>query len=161
MSTGPPMSDRGTRIEVRDLTKRFGTFTAVDDLSFTVEPGRITGFLGPNGAGKTTTLRMLLGLVRPRAGTATIGGQRYADIAAPQSTVGAALEATNFHPGRTGRDHLRVLADTGRRPARPGRRDARARRHPGRGAQARRRLLAWACASGSASPRRCSATRRC
>jgi ABC-2 type transport system ATP-binding protein len=102
----------GARIEVRDLTKRFGTFTAVDRLSFSVEPGRITGFLGPNGAGKTTTLRMLLGLVRPTEGTATIGGQPYADLAAPQRVVGSALEATNFHPGRSGRDHLLVLADT-------------------------------------------------
>jgi ABC-2 type transport system ATP-binding protein len=102
----------GARIEVRDLTKRFGTFTAVDHLSFTVEPGRITGFLGPNGAGKTTTLRMLLGLIRPTGGSATIGGQNYHDIATPIRVVGSALEATNFHPGRTGRDHLRVLADT-------------------------------------------------
>jgi ABC-2 type transport system ATP-binding protein len=102
----------GARIEIRDLTKRFGSFTAVDDLTFTVEPGRITGFLGPNGAGKTTALRMLLGLIRPSAGTATIDGQRYHDIETPMSVVGSALEATNFHPGRTGRDHLRVLADT-------------------------------------------------
>jgi ABC-2 type transport system ATP-binding protein len=102
----------GTRIEVRDLTKRFGSITAVDNLSFTVEPGRVTGFLGPNGAGKTTTLRMLLGLVRPDSGIATIGGQRYSEIATPQRVVGSALEATNFHPGRSGRNHLRVLADT-------------------------------------------------
>jgi ABC-2 type transport system ATP-binding protein len=102
----------GTRIEVRNLTKRFGSFTAVDNLSFTVEPGRITGFLGPNGAGKTTTLRMLLGLVRATSGTATIGGQSYGEITTPQRVVGAALEATNFHPGRSGRDHLRILADT-------------------------------------------------
>jgi len=102
----------GTRIEVRDLTKRFGSFTAVDSLSFTVEPGRITGFLGPNGAGKTTTLRMLLGLVRPSSGTATIGGLPYSEIATPLRVVGSALEATNFHPGRSGRNHLRVLADT-------------------------------------------------
>jgi ABC-2 type transport system ATP-binding protein len=101
-----------TRIEVRGLTKRFGSFTAVDDLSFSVEPGRIAGFLGPNGAGKTTTLRMLLGLVKPTSGTATIGGQAYREIKSPQRVVGSALEATNFHPGRSGRDHLRVLADT-------------------------------------------------
>ena len=104
---------RGARIEIRGLTKRFGDFTAVDDLSFDVEPGRITGFLGPNGAGKTTTLRMLLGLVHATGGTATIGGQRYQDLAQPLHTVGAALEATNFHPGRSGRDHLRVLAKAG------------------------------------------------
>ena len=108
----PTRPTEGARIEVRNLTKRFGTFTAVDNLSFTVEPGRITGFLGPNGAGKTTTLRMLLGLVNPSSGAATIGGRYYHDIAQPMSVVGSALEATNFHPGRTGRDHLRVLADT-------------------------------------------------
>ncbi len=101
-----------TRVEVNDLTKQFGSLTAVDHLSFAVEPGRITGFLGPNGAGKTTTLRMLLGLVRPTSGTATIGGQSYSHLRAPQHVVGAALEATNFHPGRSGRNHLRVMADT-------------------------------------------------
>jgi ABC-2 type transport system ATP-binding protein len=100
------------RIVVDRLTKKFGTLTAVDDLSFSVDPGRITGFLGPNGAGKTTTLRMLLGLVRQSSGTATIGGKRYAEIVRPQRVVGSALEATGFHPGRTGRNHLMVLADT-------------------------------------------------
>ncbi|PKW26061.1 ABC transporter ATP-binding protein [Phycicoccus duodecadis] len=114
MSTTTP----GARIEVRGLTKRFGGFTAVDDLSFDVEPGRITGFLGPNGAGKTTTLRMVLGLVRATAGDATIGGVRYVDLPDPLRTVGAALEATNFHPGRSGRDHLRVLADAASVPTR-------------------------------------------
>src|SRR5664280_2890647 len=103
---------RQGRVEVSKLTKKFGTLTAVDNLSFSVEPGRITGFLGPNGAGKTTTLRMLLGLVRPTSGSATIGGQSYSHLSAPQRVVGAALEATNFHPGRSGRDHLRVMADT-------------------------------------------------
>ena len=110
------MTDGGTehaRVEVQDLTKQFGSLTAVDHLSFSVEPGRITGFLGPNGAGKTTTLRMLLGLVRPTSGTATIGGQTYIHLRSPQHVVGAALEATNFHPGRSGRNHLRVMADTG------------------------------------------------
>ena len=101
---------QGAAIEIASLTKRFGSFVAVDDLSFTVQPGRITGFLGPNGAGKTTTLRMLLGLVTPTSGTATIDGHRYRDLARPAHMVGAALEATNFHPGRSGRDHLRVLA---------------------------------------------------
>jgi ABC-2 type transport system ATP-binding protein len=100
------------RVEVRDLTKQFGSLTAVNKLSFSVEPGRITGFLGPNGAGKTTTLRMLLGLVRPTSGSATIGGHPYREIRHPQRVVGSALEATNFHPGRSGRDHLRVMADT-------------------------------------------------
>ncbi|MFZ0158622.1 MAG: ATP-binding cassette domain-containing protein, partial [Kineosporiaceae bacterium] len=105
---GPP----GARIEIRSLTKHFGDVVAVDNLSFDVEPGRITGFLGPNGAGKTTTLRMALGLVRPTSGSATIGGKAYAHIHRPLRVVGAALEATSFHPGRSGRDHLRVLADT-------------------------------------------------
>jgi ABC-2 type transport system ATP-binding protein len=100
------------RVQVTDLTKRFGALTAVNNLSFSVEPGRITGFLGPNGAGKTTTLRMLLGLVRPTSGSATIGGQSYSHLRTPQRVVGAALEATSFHPGRSGRNHLRVMADT-------------------------------------------------
>ena len=102
----------GARIEIRGLTKHFGDVKAVDNLSFDVEPGRITGFLGPNGAGKTTTLRMALGLVRPTSGTALIGGVPYRRIARPLRVVGSALEATNFHPGRSGRDHLRVLGDT-------------------------------------------------
>jgi ABC-2 type transport system ATP-binding protein len=90
------------------LTKRFGTITAVDRLSFTVAPGLITGFLGPNGAGKSTTLRMLLGLVAPDIGTATISGRRYDDLLDPGRHVGAVLETAGFHPGCTGRDHLRV-----------------------------------------------------
>lgn len=108
----------GVQIAVAGLTKRFGRLTAVDNLDFTVEPGRVTGFLGPNGAGKTTTLRMLLGLVQPTAGTATIGGSTYHDLAHPLQTVGASLEASNFHPGRSGRDHLRVLADASGIPTR-------------------------------------------
>jgi ABC-2 type transport system ATP-binding protein len=98
------------QISVSHLSKRFGPIAAVDDLSFDVEPGRVTGFLGPNGAGKTTTLRMLLGLVTPSSGTATISGRRYADIRQPTRVVGAALEAASFHPGRSARDHLRVMA---------------------------------------------------
>ena len=111
--TSPPRgasSVRGQRLEFTNLSKHFGTFRAVDDLSFAVSPGRITGFLGPNGAGKTTTLRMLLGLIRPTSGTATIGGQAYAHLADPTGTVGAALEATGFHPGRSGRNHLRTIS---------------------------------------------------
>lgn len=108
-----PRADRtGTGITVQGLSKKFGDFVAVDNLTFQVTPGRITGFLGPNGAGKTTTLRMLLGLIRPSEGTGLIGGTKYADLPRPMQTVGAALEATNFHPGRSGRDHLRVLAAT-------------------------------------------------
>jgi len=101
--------ESGIPIEISGLSKQFGHVTAVDDLSFTVEPGRVTGFLGPNGAGKTTTLRVLLGLVRPTTGTATFGGTAYRDLPRPLTTVGAALDA-NFHPGRTARNHLRVYA---------------------------------------------------
>jgi ABC-2 type transport system ATP-binding protein len=97
------------QIAVSGLTKVYKDLRAVDDLSFTVEPGRVTGFLGPNGAGKTTTLRMLLNLVRPTAGTATIGGQRYADLKEPIREVGAILEASSAHKGRTGRNHLRII----------------------------------------------------
>ena len=100
------------RIVVDGLTKRYKGVTAVDDLSFTVEPGRVTGFLGPNGAGKTTTLRMLLNLVMPAAGTATIGGHRYADLQQPTRAVGAVLEASSAHKGRTGRNHLRACCLT-------------------------------------------------
>ncbi len=101
---------RGATIEVRGLTKRFGTLTAVDDLSFTVEPGRVTGFLGPNGAGKTTTLRIVLDLAAATSGTCTIGGRRYRDIPDPARHVGAVLEATNFHPSRRARAHLQMMA---------------------------------------------------
>src|SRR6186713_115526 len=96
------------QIVVQGLTKVYPKVRAVDGLSFTVEPGRVTGFLGPNGAGKTTTLRMLLGLVAPTSGTATFGGQRYRDLPRPLHTVGAALEAASFHPGRTAAHHLGV-----------------------------------------------------
>jgi ABC-2 type transport system ATP-binding protein len=97
------------RIVVSGLTKSYPGFNAVDDLSFTVEPGRVTGFLGPNGAGKTTTLRMLLGLVEPTSGTATFGGRAYVDLERPLQTVGAVLEASSAHRGRTGRNHLRSI----------------------------------------------------
>jgi len=97
-------------IEVASLTKRYGGVVAVDDLSFRAEPGRVTGFLGPNGAGKTTTLRALLGLLHATSGTATVLGRRYADLDDPVRTVGAILEANAFHPGRSGRNHLRTLA---------------------------------------------------
>jgi ABC-2 type transport system ATP-binding protein len=97
-------------ITLDGLTKRYGSVTAVDRLTFEVAPGRVTGFLGPNGAGKTTTLRMLLGLVAPTSGRALIDGRRYAELDRPRHAVGAVLEATGFHPGRRGRDHLRILA---------------------------------------------------
>ncbi|MGH3720491.1 MAG: ATP-binding cassette domain-containing protein [Pseudonocardiaceae bacterium] len=96
------------RIVVSKLCKDFGSIRAVDRLSFTVEPGAVTGFLGPNGAGKTTTLRALLGLVEPTSGTATIEGLRYAELIDPLRTVGAALESSSFHPARSGLAHLRI-----------------------------------------------------
>jgi ABC-2 type transport system ATP-binding protein len=108
----------GLTVEVEGLTKHFGSVHAVEDLSFAVAPGKVTGFLGPNGAGKTTTLRILLGLVAATSGTATLGGRRYVDLPDPLRTVGAALEATGFHPGRSARDHLRVLATASGLPQR-------------------------------------------
>jgi ABC-2 type transport system ATP-binding protein len=99
----------GATIEVRGLTKHFGSIQAVRGLDFTAHPGRVTGFLGPNGAGKTTALRMLLGLVYPTAGTATIDGRRYQDLHEPTRQVGAVLEATSFHPSRRARAHLKML----------------------------------------------------
>jgi ABC-2 type transport system ATP-binding protein len=100
-------------IEVNGLTKRFGRILAVEDLSFRAEPGRVTGFLGPNGAGKTTTLRALVALLHPTAGTATILDRPYAQLEEPVRVVGAVLEASGFHPGRSGRNHLRTLATAG------------------------------------------------
>jgi ABC-2 type transport system ATP-binding protein len=105
-------------IEVRGLTKRFGDRVAVDDLSFAAHAGKVTAFLGPNGAGKTTTFRMLLGLARPTAGTALISGRGYAELDRPRRKVGAVLESSGFHPGRTGRDHLRVIATAAAFPRR-------------------------------------------
>ncbi len=102
------MTSETGQVEVRALSKTFGTVKAVDDLSFSVPAGTITGFLGPNGAGKTTTLRCLLGLIGATGGSATIGGRRYADLPHPATTVGAMLEASSFHPARSGRNHLRV-----------------------------------------------------
>ena len=97
-------------IEARGLVKRYGSTTAVDDLSFDVRPGTVTGFLGPNGAGKSTTMRMMLGLDRPDAGAVRINGQHYHDLRWPLREVGALLEAKAFHPGRTARAHLTALA---------------------------------------------------
>jgi ABC-2 type transport system ATP-binding protein len=98
-------------IQVAGLTKRYGDVRAVDDLSFSVRSGAVTGFLGPNGAGKTTTLRMVLGLARPTAGEATVKGRRYVELEEPARTVGANLEIAGAHPGRSGRNHLRALAE--------------------------------------------------
>ncbi|MEV6931242.1 ATP-binding cassette domain-containing protein [Dactylosporangium sp. NPDC051485] len=105
------------QIVVSGLTKQYRKVRAVDNLSFVVEPGRVTGFLGPNGAGKTTTLRMVLNLVTPTAGTATIGGHRYADVDEPLRLVGAILEASAAHKGRSARNHLRCVAAAGGFPA--------------------------------------------
>ncbi|MFC9469621.1 ABC transporter ATP-binding protein [Streptomyces coelicoflavus] len=99
-------------IEAKNLTKRYGDKTAVNDLSFTVEPGRVTGFLGPNGAGKSTTMRLLLGLDRPDAGEATVNGVPYRELARPLRVVGALLEARAVHTGRSAYDHLLCLAQT-------------------------------------------------
>ena len=103
-------------IEVRGLTKRYGDTVAVDDLSFEVRPGRVTGFLGPNGAGKSTTMRLVLGLDHPSSGHALIDGRAYASLREPLRHVGALLESDAFHPGRSARDHLRVGARTNRIP---------------------------------------------
>ena len=105
-------------VEFRNLSKRFGGFAAVDELSFDIEAGRVTGFLGPNGAGKSTTLRALLGLVRPTSGSATFDGRRYDELERPAARVGAVLEDASFHPGRSGRNHLRILAAAGEHPVR-------------------------------------------
>jgi len=109
--------EAGCLIEVSNLTKRFGTKVAVDDLSFTVEPGRVTGFLGPNGAGKSTTMRVILGLDRPQGGTATIEGRAYQNLPDPLRTVGALLEAKSVHSGRSARNHLLFLTQTQGLPA--------------------------------------------
>jgi ABC-2 type transport system ATP-binding protein len=105
-------------IEVTDLTKKYGRCTAIDGLSFTVQPGRVTGFLGPNGAGKSTTMRLMLQLAEPTRGEALINGQRYRQLSSPLRRVGAMLEAGSAHPGRTAREHLRAMAASNRIPDR-------------------------------------------
>jgi ABC-2 type transport system ATP-binding protein len=103
-------------IEINGVSKRFGSVRAVSDLSFAVEAGRVTGFLGPNGAGKSTTIRILLGLVHQNGGTATFDGRQYGELEEPSAQVGAVLEDASFHPGRSGRNHLRILAAAGGHP---------------------------------------------
>jgi ABC-2 type transport system ATP-binding protein len=110
-------AEMAATIEFQQLTKRYGSNLAVDGLTAEVMPGAITAFLGPNGAGKTTTLRMLLGLVTPTQGTATIDGRHYAELETPIHHVGAMLEASSFHPGRTAKDHLRILAAAAQLPS--------------------------------------------
>ena len=151
------MTDQEGRIVVAGLIKTYGTLRAVDGLSFTVEPGTITGFLGPNGAGKTTTLRMLLGLITPDAGTATISGHPYRALSVPNNQVGAVLEASGFHPARSGRNHLRIYGTVNGYP--PERADQvldwSASPTP---AGDRCAATPWACANGSPWPPPCSAT---
>jgi ABC-2 type transport system ATP-binding protein len=118
--TGPasaPVSEGGDPVvSLGGLTKRYGDLVAVDDLSFSIRSGTITGFLGPNGAGKTTTLRLLLGLAKPTAGDASVFGRPYRELDDPARRVGAVLESSDLHPGRSGRDHLRSLALAARIP---------------------------------------------
>ena len=106
----PLVGARDPVVTVGSLTKRYGDLVAVDDLTFSLHAGTVTGFLGPNGAGKTTTLRLLLGLAEPTAGEALVFGRRYRELEDPARLVGAVLESSDFHPGRSGRDHLRALA---------------------------------------------------
>jgi ABC-2 type transport system ATP-binding protein len=105
----PPLAGESV-VQVRSLSKRFGEILAVDDISLSLEAGTVTGFLGPNGAGKTTTLKVLLGLAEPTAGEALVFGRRYGELEQPARRVGAVLESNDFHPGRSGRDHLKMLA---------------------------------------------------
>src|SRR5262245_28760641 len=105
-----PVPHAGSMIEVTNLTRRYKGHTAVDDVSFTCEPGTVTGFLGPNGAGKSTTLRMITGLTRPTAGSATINGRPYAKLSNPGRVAGVMLDAAAQHPGRTGRETLTICS---------------------------------------------------
>ena len=142
------------------LTKRFGDLTAVSDLTFDLEGGSVTGFLGPNGAGKTTTLRMVLGLAAPTAGRALLFGRPFVELERPATRVGAVLEAADLHPGRTGRDHLRVLACAARVPRVGSRRFCRwstCARPPVAGPAD----IRSGCVSGSGSRARCSAILSC
>ena len=110
-TTGSATVGDSYALDVEHVTKRYGDRNVVDDLSFTVPPGRVTGFLGPNGSGKSTTMKIMLDLAAASEGRATIGGRRYRELPDPARTVGAMIESDAFHPGRSGRNHLRVLAD--------------------------------------------------
>src|SRR5262245_6429769 len=114
MTGGRPRSRLHGVLSATHLSKRYGDVLAVDDLSFTLQPGTITGLIGPNGAGKTTTLRLLLGLAAPTGGSAQVGGRPYRELPDPPRRVGAVLESGDFDGGRSGRDHLRALALAGR-----------------------------------------------
>src|SRR6478735_8274528 len=113
-----PRPEGGAMITVQSLTKRYGGFTAVDDVTFTARPGRVTGFLGPNGAGKSTTMRIMAGLTPPTSGSATVAGRRYADLPNPGLEVGVLLDASAQHSGRTGREILTIAQRTMGLPAR-------------------------------------------
>ncbi len=146
-------------IEVHALSKQFGPLRAVDQLTFEVAAGRVTGFLGPNGSGKTTTLRMLLGLVSITEGTATFNGRRYGELDHPIRHVGAVLEATSFHPTRRAEDHLKTVALGAGLPMS---RVDETLDLVGLSDVARRRVgkFRWACGSGCSWPPPCSATPR-
>ena len=130
-------------IEARNLTKHYGATVAVDDLSFDVQPGLVTGFLGPNGAGKTTTMRMILGLDHPNRGQVTVAGKRYRDLPAPLREVGALLDAKAMHGGRSAYNHLLCLAQSNGIPRPPGQRGAADRRPGVGGPPPSERVLAW------------------
>src|SRR5437867_2869939 len=116
-STSPEHLAGDPVVTVTSLTKRYGGLVAIDNLTFSLRSGTVTGFLGPNGAGKTTTLRLLLGLARPTGGEALVFGRPYRELDNPARRIGAVLETNDFHPGRSGRDHLRVLALTAEIPS--------------------------------------------
>jgi ABC-2 type transport system ATP-binding protein len=113
----PPAAGAQPVVSVRSVSKHYGRIVAVDEASFSLDSGRVTGFLGPNGAGKTTVLRLLLGLAEPSGGAALVFGRRYRELEQPARRVGAVLESSDFHPGRAGRDHLRALALAAELPA--------------------------------------------
>ena len=150
----------GVMIEAKGLTKRYGTKLAVDDLSFTVQPGQVTGFLGPNGAGKSTTMRMILGLDQPAAGEVRIDGQHYRELTRPLRTVGALLDAKWVHPNRSARAHLRWMA---RSNGLPMNRVDIVLELVGLSTVAVNVPVGsrWACRSGWVLPLRCSVIRRC
>ena len=147
-------------IEVTGLRKRFGPTVALDGMTFTVQPGQVTGFVGPNGAGKSTTMRVILGLDACDAGTALVGGRPYRTLRRPLSHVGSLLDAAALQPSRSARNHLLWLAHSQGLDAR--RVDA-VIEQAGLRSAARRKAAAtrWACGSGSGSRLPCSATRRC
>ena len=149
-------------ITLESITRTYGGFTAVDDVTFTARPGRVTGFLGPNGAGKSTTMRIMVGLTPPTSGTATVSGRRYADLPNPGLEVGVLLDASAQHAGRTGREILTIAQRTMGLPPRAGRRDARpGQPDPGPRPSGGSATTRSGCASGSASPPPSSATPRC